>query len=82
MEAVKTVRILGKRGRITVPEEIRNELGLERGDIVSFSVLDDDTAIIHRERLCEDCVTEDNQTDMMKLLVQAMFGGHVLLHTG
>ncbi len=76
MEAMKTLRILGKKGRVTVPQEIRDEIGLERGDVVSFSVLDDDSAIIRRERLCDECVTETNQTDMMKLLVQAMHFAH------
>ena len=49
---------------------------MERGDIISFSILDDDSAVIRRERLCDDCVTESNQTDMMKLLVQAMCFAH------
>ena len=76
MDTIKTLRILGKRGRITVPEEIRDEIGLERGDIVSFEILDDDSAVIRRERLCDNCVTESNQTDMMKLLVKAMQFAH------
>lgn len=72
METMKTLRILGKRGRVTVPQEVRDEIGLERGDVVSFAVLDEDSVLVKKERLCENCVTETNQTDMMKLLVQAM----------
>lgn len=72
MEAVKTLRILGKRGHVTVPQEVRDEIGLERGDVVSFAVVDEDSVLVKRERLCDNCVTETNQTDMMKLLVQAM----------
>lgn len=72
METMKTLRILGKRGRVTVPQEVRNEIGLERGDVVSFAVMDADSVLVKRERLCDNCVTETNQTDMMKLLVQAM----------
>ena len=72
MESMKTIRIMGKKGRITVPEEIRDEIGLERGDIVSFEILDDDSAIIRREQLCDGCVSETNQTEMIRLLVRAM----------
>ena len=76
MEAVKTLRILGKRGRVTVPQEVRDEIGLERGDVVSFDVVDEDSVLVRRERLCDSCVTQTNQTDMMKLLVQAMRLAH------
>lgn len=72
METMKTLRILGKRGRVTVPQEVRDEIGLERGDVVSFAIVDGDGVLVKRERLCDNCVTETNQTDMMKLLVQAM----------
>lgn len=76
METIKTLRILGKRGRVTVPQEVRDEIGLERGDVVSFDVVDEDSVLVRRERLCGNCVTETNQTDMMKLLVQAMKFAH------
>ena len=72
METMKTLRILGKRGRVTVPQEVRDEIGLERGDVVSFAIVDEDSILVKKERLCENYVTETNQTDMMKLLVQAM----------
>lgn len=76
MEAAKTLRILGKRGRVTVPQEVRDEIGLERGDVVSFAVVDEDSVLVKKERLCDNCITETNQTDMMKLLVQAMKFAH------
>ena len=33
----KIYRILGKRGRITVPFEIRQSVGFKQNDILSFS---------------------------------------------
>jgi len=66
----KTLRILGKRGRVTIPQEVRDALGMERGDVVSFAVVSDDSAIVKRERLCDNCAGEPPQ--MIKLLVQAM----------
>ena len=66
----KTLRILGKRGRVTIPQEVRDAIGVERGDVVSFAVVSDDSALVKRERICDHCVTEPPQ--MIKLLVQAM----------
>ena len=55
-----------------MPQEVRDEIGLERGDVVSFAIVSEDSVLVKKERLCDNCVTETNQTDMMKLLVQAM----------
>ena len=49
---MRTLRILGKRGRITVPYEIRQKLGLRPNDVLSFQIVDDRTVSIQRERLC------------------------------
>ena len=66
----KTLRILGKRGRVTIPQEVRDALGMARGDVVSFAVINQDSAIVKRERICDGCSAEPPQ--MIKLLVQAM----------
>ena len=51
----KMLRILGKRGRITIPYEIRARVGFEYNDVLSFTEADDGrTVIVRRERLC-DC---------------------------
>lgn len=51
----KIVRVLGKRGRITIPYEIRvrNEIGYN--DILSFEEKDANTIILRKERLCVGC---------------------------
>ena len=50
----KTLRILGKRGRVTIPQEIRDAIGMARGDVVSFAVVGDDCALVKRERICDN----------------------------
>lgn len=51
----KMLRILGKRGRITIPCEIRSSVGFENNDVLSFTIADDNRAVtVRRERLC-DC---------------------------
>ena len=52
---VKLLRILGKRGRITIPYEIRQRVGFKYNDVLSFEEASDGrTVIIRRERIC-DC---------------------------
>ena len=47
-------KILGKRGRITIPWEIRRELGFAYNDVVSFEV-DGGTVLVKREKICDGC---------------------------
>ena len=52
---MKTYRILGKRGRITVPYEIRSKVGFKQNDVLSFEEsADGRTVVIKREIIC-DC---------------------------
>ena len=51
---MKTYRILGKRGRITVPYEIRCKVGFKQNDVLSFEESKDGrSVIIKREIICE-----------------------------
>ena len=46
----KIFRILGKKGRITIPYDIRNSIGFKYNDLLSFAEeKDSDTVIIKRE---------------------------------
>ena len=49
---MRTLRILGKRGRITIPYEIRQRLGFRPNDVLSFQIVDDRTLLVRREKLC------------------------------
>lgn len=50
---MKTIRLVGKRGRITIPYEIRKNMRIQHNDILSFE-LKDGKIEIKKERLC-DC---------------------------
>ena len=54
----KIYKILGKRGRITIPCEIRMKLGFRYNDVLSFEEQDENTVIIHREKVCVHCGTK------------------------
>lgn len=60
----KYIRVLGKRGRITIPQEIREQVGFHCNDVLSFDVADDGNAvIIRREKLCTDCKNTPSPSD-------------------
>ena len=56
---IQMFRILGKRGRITIPFEIRQSVGFSYNDVLSFAEAPDGkTVIVKREKICDDCVAE------------------------
>ena len=71
----KLLRILGKRGRITIPFEIRQRVGFAYNDVLSFTESSDGrTVIVRREKLCDDCqgktvrAMTDDRTMLLELL--------------
>ena len=48
-------RVMGKRGRITIPYEFRQQVGFGYNDILSFTKQDDNTVIVKRENICNNC---------------------------
>ena len=44
----KLLRILGKRGRITIPYEIRQRVGFAYNDVLSFSESEDERSVVIR----------------------------------
>lgn len=55
MAMSKLYRILGKRGRITIPYEIRRRVGFQYNDVLSFTEQDDRTVVVRREKICDNC---------------------------
>lgn len=46
----KMYRVLGKRGRITIPYEIRQSVGFSCDDVISFEQQDQDTVLVRRKK--------------------------------
>ncbi len=68
---LKLLKILGKKGRITIPFEIRQRVGFKYNDVLSFTESSDGrTVIVKRERLCDCSKNEVNEkeTDKVTLL--------------
>ena len=70
---MKINKILGKRGRITIPYEIRLKMGFKYNDVVSFEEQDNNTVIIRREMICDGCKKDapnpvEKPTDEITLL--------------
>lgn len=71
----KMFRILGKRGRVTIPEEIRKRVGFRYNDVLSFSEAPDGrSVIVKREKICDNCKditvpkTEANEVTLFDFL--------------
>lgn len=54
----KIYRILGKRGRITIPYALRMLMGFHPNDLVSFT-RNGDEVIVRREKICDNCGTPE-----------------------
>jgi AbrB family looped-hinge helix DNA binding protein len=70
---MKINKILGKRGRITIPYELRIKMGFRYNDLVSFEEQDNNTVIIRREKICDGCKKDapnpvEKPTDEITLL--------------
>lgn len=52
---LKMYRVLGKRGRITIPFEMRMSVGFKSNDVLSFTKQDDRTIVVRREKICDNC---------------------------
>lgn len=52
---LRLFRVLGKRGRITIPFEIRQRIGFRYNDVLSFTQQDDGSVVVRREKLCDNC---------------------------
>ena len=66
---MRTLRILGKRGRITIPYEIRQRLGFRPNDVLSFQIMDDRTVLVRRERLCNTTRGGRQMKENLRILV-------------
>ena len=50
-------RILGKKGRTTIPYEFRQILDMRHNDVLTFAINDDRTCVvITKEKICTDCI--------------------------
>lgn len=71
---MKLYRILGKKGRITIPYEIRKEICFAPGDVVSFES-DGATVTVRREQLFVEANAssrKDNADDVILELIDKM----------
>ena len=52
---IRLFRVLGKRGRITIPFEIRQRIGFKYNDVLSFTQQNDGSILVRREKICDNC---------------------------
>lgn len=66
---MKIFKVLGKKGRITIPFEIRMKQGFRYNDIISFEDRED-SIVIRKEKVCDGCRNQPicKPTDSVTLL--------------
>ncbi len=67
----KIYKILGKRGRITIPFELRIKHNFAFNDVVSFEEQKDGSIVIRKEKLCNHCnipAAEPKETSLLEVL--------------
>ena len=55
----KIYKLIGKRGRTTVPFEIRVKMHIGYNSLVSYEMKDDHTVILRHEKICDGCKHPD-----------------------
>ena len=72
---MKVFKVLGKRGRITIPYEIRRRVGFDCNDILSFEEAEDGQAVVvRREKVCDDCHLSESRADSQTELLHFLEG--------
>ena len=57
-------RVIGIKGRITIPFRIRRFVGIKYNDVLSFSLGEEpDTIVIKKLKLCNNCCGDDSEND-------------------
>ena len=51
----KIKRILGIKGRTTIPFSVRIGVGFKPGDVISFEAQQDGTVLLRKEQPCDRC---------------------------
>ena len=55
----KIFKLIGKRGRTTVPFEIRMKMRIGYNSLVSYEMKDENTVILRKEKICDGCKHPD-----------------------
>lgn len=60
---MKHYRILGKRGRTTIPLTLRREADIRYNDLLSYETQADGSILIRKEKICNHCAARQQKQD-------------------
>lgn len=64
---MRKIIVPDNRGRITIQEDIRKEIGLTPETILSIETLPDNSLIIKKEKVCNNC--RENETSLEDIVM-------------
>ena len=70
----KIYRLVGKKGRTTIPFDIREKMKIGCNSLLSYEMKDENTIILRREKVCDHCsdhgVKEGSILDVVNSLTE------------
>ena len=68
----KIFKLIGKRGRTTVPFEIRMTMRIAYNSLVSYEMKDENTVILRKEKICDGCKHPDENEGSILEVVNSL----------
>ncbi len=63
----KIYKVLGKKGVVVIPYELREKLDLNYNDVISFTPRLDGSLVIRKEEVCDNCIDAETNDEPMTL---------------
>ena len=68
----KIYKVLGKKGVVVIPYELREKLDLNYNDVISFTPRRDGSIVIRKEDLCDNCIDAEDESMTLEGFLDAL----------
>ncbi len=68
----KIYKVLGKKGVVVIPYELREKLDLNYNDVISFTPRRDGSIVIRKEVLCDNCIDAEDESMTLEGFLDAL----------
>jgi AbrB family looped-hinge helix DNA binding protein len=68
----KIYKVLGKKGVVVIPYELREKLDLNYNDVISFTPRRDGSIVIRKEELCDNCIDAEDESMTLEGFLDAL----------
>ena len=68
----KIYKVLGKKGVVVIPYELREKFDLNYNDVISFAPRRDGSIVIRKEELCDNCIDAEDESMTLEGFLDAL----------